>query len=68
MGDVYQTEVLGFKLAWKRIPLRRQVAQKDLKEMEILKKLSHTHMIELIGTYTHRQCLGLLLQVSYFFK
>jgi hypothetical protein len=39
-----------------------------LKEMEILKKLSHTHMIELIGTYTHRQCLGLLLQVSYFFK
>jgi serine/threonine protein kinase len=62
VGDVYETEVLGFKLAWKRIPLRRQVGQKDLKEMEILKKLSHTHMIKLIGTYTHRQCLGLLLE------
>lgn len=62
MGDVYQTEVMGYKLAWKRIPLRRQVGQKDLKEIEILKRLSHAHMIKLVGTYTHRQCLGLLLK------
>lgn len=41
--------------------MRRPVAKKDLKEMEILKKLNHVHMIKLIGTYTHRQCLGLLL-------
>ncbi|KAF3004395.1 hypothetical protein E8E13_010133 [Curvularia kusanoi] len=62
MGDVYQTEVMGFKLAWKRVPLRRQVTQKDLREMEILKKLSHAHIVSLIGTYTHRQCFGLLLE------
>ena len=61
MGDVYETEVMGHNLAWKRVALRRRIVQKDLKEIEILKKLSHHHVVDLVGTYTHRQFLGLLI-------
>jgi serine/threonine protein kinase len=33
-----------------------------MKEIEIMKKLaSHNHTVQLVGTYTHRQFLGLLL-------
>lgn len=62
MGDVYETKISGFSMAWKRIPLKRQVSQKDLKEIKILKKLDHNHVVTLIGTYTHERFLGLLLQ------
>jgi len=61
MGDVYETTLKDHSLAWKRIPLKRKIGPKDMKEIEILKKLSHAHMIKLVGTYTHRQSLGLLL-------
>ncbi|KAJ4332532.1 hypothetical protein N0V95_009643 [Ascochyta clinopodiicola] len=62
MGDVYTTVVHGFYLAWKRIHLKRKVeVERYMKEIDIMKKLSYAHMIRLIGTYTHRQFLGLLL-------
>jgi serine/threonine protein kinase len=61
-GDVYETVIQGRKLAHKRVVVRRKIGDAELKEIEILKKLSsHTHMIQLVGTYTHRQFLGLLL-------
>ncbi len=61
MGDVYETVIKGHKLAWKRMTFRRKIGEAERREIEILKKISHTHMIQLIGTYTHRQSIGLLL-------
>lgn len=62
MGDVFETTVSGYKLAHKRVVTRRKIGDIEKKEIEILKKVSsNTHMIQLIGTYTHRQFLGLLL-------
>jgi serine/threonine protein kinase len=59
---VYETIIQGCKLAHKRIIVKRKIGDAELKEIEILKKLSsHTHMMQLVGTYTHRQFLGLLL-------
>lgn len=40
---------------------KRKVNLHERKEIEILKKLSHVHMVQLVGTYTHRQHLGILL-------
>ncbi|KAH7079133.1 kinase-like domain-containing protein [Paraphoma chrysanthemicola] len=40
----------------------RKISDKDKKEIEILKRLSsQNHMIQLVGTYTHRRLLGILL-------
>ena len=61
MGDVHETSIGGFSLAWKRMIFKRKVNLHQRKEIEILKKLSHVHMIQLAGTYTHRQHLGILL-------
>jgi len=62
MGDVYETTVQGHKIAHKRIVVKRKIGDSEKKEIEILKRLSsHTHMIQLVGTYTHRQFLGILL-------
>jgi serine/threonine protein kinase len=61
VGDVHETSIEGFSLAWKRMIFKRKVNLHERKEIEILKKLSHVHMIQLVGTYTHRQHLGILL-------
>ncbi|KAF2823346.1 kinase-like protein [Ophiobolus disseminans] len=62
MGDVYETTVQGWKIAHKRIVVKRKIGAAEKREIDILKRLSsHTHMIQLVGTYTHRQFLGILL-------
>ena len=61
MGGVYETIVSGQAFAWKRRFCRRAITDLERKEIEILKKLDHKHIIKLVGTYTHRQFLGLLL-------
>lgn len=61
MGDVYETMIQGYTLAWKTITCSRNLTSNYQKEIEILKKLSHRHMIQLVGTYTFRMDLGLLL-------
>jgi serine/threonine protein kinase len=61
MGPVHETYIKGHAFAWKRRFCRKQIGEVERKEIEILKKLSHTHIIQLIGTYTWRQFLGLLL-------
>jgi serine/threonine protein kinase len=62
MGDVHQVIVQGQKLALKRMVIKRKLGGKEKREIEILKRLSsHQHIIQLVGTYTHRQFLGLLL-------
>lgn len=40
---------------------RRKIDQIEKKEIEILKKVSHAHLIQLVGTYTHGRSLGILM-------
>ncbi len=61
VGDVHEVTLQGQKLAHKRILFRRKIGEKDKKEIEILKKLSHVHVIQLIGTYTQQKFLGIIL-------
>jgi serine/threonine protein kinase len=61
MGPVYETAVRGHVFAWKRRFCRRHIGEAERKELEILKKVSHNHIIQLAGSYTHQQFLGLLL-------
>ena len=51
----------GCKLAHKKMLFRRKIGNKEKKEIEILKRLSHTHVVQLVGTYTQRRFLGILL-------
>ncbi|KAH7405851.1 kinase-like domain-containing protein [Phaeosphaeria sp. MPI-PUGE-AT-0046c] len=61
-GDVHEVCVQKHKLAHKRMVVKRKIGGKEMKEIEILKRLSsHEHMIQLVGTYNHRQFLGLLV-------
>lgn len=71
-GDVYETSLRSdsspisgsggtIAVAWKTIYGRRQIGQEQRNEIEILKKLSHGHVIKLVGTYTFGKWLGLLL-------
>ena len=61
MGSVYETKVRGHDFAWKKRFCRRKIGDKERKEIEILKKISHHHIIQLAGSYTHGPFLGLLL-------
>ena len=61
-GDVHEVIVRCHKLAHKRMVVKRKLGGKEMKEIDILKRLSsHEHIIQLVGTYTHRQFLGLLM-------
>ncbi|OCL11775.1 kinase-like protein [Glonium stellatum] len=60
-GGVWETHCKGVALAWKKKYCRRKIGDAERKEIMILKKLDHNHIVKLVGTYTHRQFLGLLL-------
>jgi serine/threonine protein kinase len=60
-GGVFETTVCGQKVAWKRQFYRRRIAEHELREIAILKKIDGPHIINLVGTYTHGPFLGLLL-------
>ncbi|KAF2801725.1 kinase-like protein [Mytilinidion resinicola] len=60
-GLVHETDCDGTKLAWKKIYCRNRITPQHRKEIEIIKKLNHRHIIELVGTYTKGPHLGLLL-------
>ena len=60
-GGVYETNCNNVRLAWKRKYCRRKIGERERREIEIIKKLSHRHVIRLVGTYTHGSFLGLLL-------
>lgn len=60
-GGVFETTVCGQKVAWKRQFCRRRIAEQELREIAILKKIDSRHIIKLVGTYTHGPFLGLLL-------
>jgi serine/threonine protein kinase len=60
-GGVYETTCSGIALAWKRKYCSRRVGHRERREIEIIKRLQHLHVIRLVGTYTHGPFLGLLL-------
>ena len=60
-GGVYEAMCKGVALAWKTKYCRTSIGPQERKEIEILKKLSHAHIVKLVGTYTHQRFLGLLL-------
>jgi len=60
-GGVYETICNGIVLAWKRKYCSRRVGYREKREIEIIKRLQHPHVIRLVGTYTHGPFLGLLL-------
>jgi serine/threonine protein kinase len=60
-GGVYETTCNGVALAWKRKYCSRRVGHRERREIEIIKRLQHSHIIRLVGTYTHGPFLGLLL-------
>lgn len=60
-GGVFETTICGRKVAWKRRYCRQQIGVHELREMDILKKLNHRHIIGLVGTYTQGPFLGLFL-------
>ena len=51
----------GIRLAWKKVVVSPKSCLTSRKEVEVLRKLSHIHMIQLVGTYTHKHVLGMLL-------
>jgi serine/threonine protein kinase len=48
-------------LAHKRVLCRRKIGERERREIEILKKLSHSHVVQVIGTYTHMKFLGIIM-------
>ncbi|KAH7411837.1 kinase-like domain-containing protein [Phaeosphaeria sp. MPI-PUGE-AT-0046c] len=60
-GGVYETTCNGVALAWKRKYCSRRVGHRERREIEIIKRLEHKHIVRLVGTYIHGPFLGLLL-------
>jgi serine/threonine protein kinase len=61
-ADVHEVVCQGVKLARKQIYCNRRMKIEDVKrELDILKKISHKHVVTLVGSYTQNRVLGLLL-------
>ncbi|KAF2820293.1 kinase-like protein [Ophiobolus disseminans] len=59
-GEVYETTIRGVRVANKRIIIRRKVGEKLKREVEILKEITHIHIVKIVGAYTQGQNLSLL--------
>ena len=60
-GEVVEATCKGIRVALKKIRYQRRIRNGQMKEMDVLKKLKHHHIVKLIGTYTQYPYLGLLL-------
>ncbi|KAL5315299.1 hypothetical protein ACEPPN_016166 [Leptodophora sp. 'Broadleaf-Isolate-01'] len=61
-ADVHEAVCRGVKIARKQIFCSRRMKIEDVKrELEILRKLDHKHVVTLLGSYTQGRVLGLLL-------
>ncbi|CAI9637321.1 hypothetical protein GT037_008251 [Alternaria burnsii] len=58
---VHETTVQGLKVAMKSSSRYKSSKESIRLEIEVLKKLSHRHLVRLIGSYTHKRFVGLLL-------
>jgi serine/threonine protein kinase len=59
-GRVYETTVKGIAVAWKRKYCKKGITEAEKKEIDILKKLRHKHIVQLVGTYSRPPLLGIL--------
>jgi len=61
-ADVHEVICQRISIARKRIYCNRRIKIADVKrELDVLKKLSHKHVVSLLGSYTQINVLGLLL-------
>jgi len=60
-GAVHETTIQGHKLAHKRVRINGPIGKQDRREIHILKRLCHVHIVQLIGTYTQRRYIGILM-------
>ena len=60
-GEVLEVACRGVKMALKTIYHSRKITVEQIREISILRKLKHRHVIKLLGTYIQRRNLGLLL-------
>jgi serine/threonine protein kinase len=61
-ADVHEVICGGMVLARKQIYCSRRIKLEDVRrELDILKKLSHKHVVVLVGSYIQSKVLGLLL-------
>lgn len=61
-GGVYETFCKGIALAWKTRYCRKKESQAtQRREIEVLKRLDHRHVVRLVGSYTQGPELGLLI-------
>ncbi|KAI9801905.1 MAG: hypothetical protein M1833_002219 [Piccolia ochrophora] len=63
-GDVHKATCKSGKLtvARKKVYLRRRMRMKELyREVEILEKLDHEHIVKFVGSYTQAKVLGLIM-------
>jgi hypothetical protein len=60
-GEVLEVTCKGVKVALKRVHQSRKIPVEQMREISILRKLRHRHVITLVGTYIQRRYLGLLL-------
>ncbi|KAG4436726.1 hypothetical protein IFR05_007780 [Cadophora sp. M221] len=61
-ADVHEVICRGVKIARKQIFCSRRMKIEDVKrELEILRRLDHKHVVTLLGSYTQSRVLGLLL-------
>jgi serine/threonine protein kinase len=59
-GGVYETTIRGVNLALKKVYVRNRLKKSQVAEVEILKHLSHIHIIQIVGTYTQQKIFGCL--------
>jgi serine/threonine protein kinase len=60
-SSVHRRICKGVPVAWKKIHCRRPVDYAYRMEIERIKKLDYRHVMRLVGTYTSKDCLGVLL-------
>ena len=61
-ADVHEVNCRGITLARKKIYCNRRMKLEDVRrELDILKKLNHKHVVTLVGSFIQGQLLGLLL-------
>ena len=60
-GTVVEATCLGVVIAVKKIRRHRKMVAQDINEINVLRRLSHKHIVKLIGTYGQRNLLGILL-------
>ena len=60
-GDMYETTCNGTILALKQVSNWEATGLNVHNEAKMLKKLRHKHIVEIVGSYTYRGLLGVLL-------